>query len=1334
MLRGSFKSMLAVAVVVFLTMAGSLAYGQGGATTSSLTGVVTDSSGAVIPGADILAKNNATAGEFRAVSDSTGNFQIPALPPGGYTVTVTLMGFKTYVAPDVQLIASQPARVKVVLEVGQLQETVTVTGATEIVQAESAAVATTLSTKQISSVPLPTRNTLDFVAALPGVNTTGTIRNSTVMGLQANATNITIDGVNVQDNYLKSSDGFFSRISPRMDAVEEVTVSTANPGAESAGQGAVQIRFVTRSGTNKFQGSGYWYLRRPSLNSNYWFNIQQGLPKEQVKLDTYGGRIGGPIKKDKLFFFFNYEEFRQPGTVSRNRTMLTADASAGKFTYNNTKDAAGSYANGATICNGTTCTTDLLMLAANNGQLATPDPMTAKVLAALQTAAQSGTITATGNPYTQQLNFANAYTGVRKYPTTRVDYNVTSKHRVGVSYYFQRYLSPIDTLNTYDPRFPGFPVAAGQNSDRWSVMANWRWTVSANMVNEVRGGLTGGPVKFGDGISRDAYQASGSPFADWQGWVPYPSTSLISQMFTGRSASSRDAPTKVIEDTFSWLKGKHSVNMGFSFTNIGLDYANVLNYVPYLSFGVDSSEAAYGMFNSSNASLMGASSTDYGNARNLYAFLTGRVSQIYQYSYINSAGQYVVNGDAAQQAHERELGLYVQDSWKIRPDLTVSYGVRYELQMPFIMDNAYFSRPIDFCNTYGVSGCAADGLSANLFNPGSFNGTASQLRAFGNNEKAYNTPKKNWAPSVGAAWRPHLTRGGLAQKILSADPVFRAGYSKSYIREGIYAVTALYGANPGGSMTAVRNMSNGNLIPAGGSLPILLSGGFSQFTPPTYTVVNGAQVPIPTAPAYPLTATTGDSVNEFYPDSKTPVAHSFNVSFQRTLGKNMAIDFRYVGTRQYNGWWIGGRNLNEFNTIENGFLNEFKLAQKNLYLNMAQNNGQGYAYVPAVAGSSPLPIMLAWMTGKTDATNPANYPASYFGGASTGAGYLVKSNPTPQSFASYLQTSNAQFATNAKNAGYPANFFVINPGVSSGGAWVTGRPEDSIDNKFDAFQVELRRRMSGGLLVQGSYQYVIRSTSTIYPTLRTPGQAADQSTPKHVLKINWAYELPFGQGKPVAGGVGRLGQLFVGGWSLDGNLRAQSGNILDFGNVRLVGMTDEQLQDEFYLRFVKDSTGVTKVYMLPDDIIQNTIKAYSTSSTSATGYSKGVPSGRYFAPISAADPMGNPTGCVSGYNTQCTNNEVLHHYVNGPAFLRVDIGLGKRIDFTRRVWGDFRMDVLNVFNNIDYFGTTYSSGSTVLPSYGTATGSYEVTSAYRDSSNTQDPGGRLIQFSFRVSF
>ena len=847
------------------------------------------------------------------------------------------------------------------------------------------------------------------------------------MGLPASATNITIDGVNVQDNYLKSSDGFFARISPRMDAVEEVSVSTANPGAESAGQGAVQIRFVTRSGTNKFQGSGYEYMRRPSFNSNYWFNIRDGLPKEQVKLDTFGGRLGGPIKKDKLFFFFNYEESRQPGSVSRTRTMLTANASAGNFTWNSTRASSG-----IVTCNGTTCTIPLVgdgSLAANNGQLSTVDPLTSAVLAALQTSAQSGTITALGNPSIQRLSFVNSFTGIRRYPTTRIDYNITSKHRVGVSYYFQQYLSTPDTLNTYDPRFPGFPIAGvGQNSNRWSWMFNWRWTVSANMVNEVRSGLTGGPVKFGDGISRAAYEATG-PFADWQGWVPAISSSLVSQMYVGRSGSSRDAPTQVLEDTFSWLKGKHSINIGASFTNVGLNYYNVMNYVPYMSFGVDSTDPANAMFTSTN--LPGSSSTDRTNAKNLYAFLTGRITAIWNVAYLNEAGQYVNLGNAHQQAHERELGFYVQDSWKIRPDLTLSYGIRYELQMPFIMDNAYYSRPLDYCNNYGVSGCQADGLTANLFAPGTGNGTITQFRAFRPGESAYTAPRNNWAPSVGVAWRPHISSTGWLSKVLSADPVFRAGYSKAFTREGINAVSGIYGANKGGSWDTSRTMSIGNLLAEGQTLPFLLRNGFDQLTPGAF----------PASPDYPLTPLTSESSNDFYPNTQTPYAHTFNVSFQRTLGKNMAVDVRYVGTRNYGGWQIGGRDLNEFNTIENGFLDEFKLAQANLATNIAAGRGNTFAYQGPGTNTAPLPIMMAWLQGlpASAAATAANYTDGGWS-SSDFYDYMAKMNPDPEGLAAELQTGNAAYAINASKPvadggpGLPANFFIINPGVSSGGA------------------------------------------------------------------------------------------------------------------------------------------------------------------------------------------------------------------------------------------------------------------------------------------------------------
>ena len=324
-MKSSSKRCVPLSVlVVLVTMLATSAFGQGGATTSSLTGVVVDSSGAVIPGADIAARNNATAGEFRTISAAGGAFTIPTLNPGIYTVTLSLMGFKTVVLPDVQLIAGQPAKVRVTLEVGGVQETVTVTGAAALVQTESATVETTISAKQLDTIPMADHSALAAVAMLPGVNQTGAYRQSTMMGMPQSTLNLTIDGVNVQDGFFKSSDGFFSTIFARMDAVEEVTVSTANPGADSSGQGAVQVRFQTRSGTNRFQGSAYEYLRRTEFQHELLVqrpagSAEAGGDSGQLRLS---GRRAGEEGQAVLLLQSRREsdpEFRQPDADDADR-------------------------------------------------------------------------------------------------------------------------------------------------------------------------------------------------------------------------------------------------------------------------------------------------------------------------------------------------------------------------------------------------------------------------------------------------------------------------------------------------------------------------------------------------------------------------------------------------------------------------------------------------------------------------------------------------------------------------------------------------------------------------------------------------------------------------------------------------------------------------------------------------------------------------------------------------------------------------------------------------------------------------------------------------------
>src|SRR5262245_22901391 len=356
-----------ISVIAFVLLSSLTGFGQ---VSSAISGVVHDPNGEVVSGATVVVKNAATGAEFRASSSGSGVYTVPSLGSGTYIVTVSAPGFKQAVVRDVKLDAGIPTTVNVELELGAASESVVVQGGGEIVQTQSANISTTLQVKQIAHLPLQTRNVLDFLVLLPGTNTRGGPRDSTINGLPQSSINITIDGVNTQDNFNKTGDGFFSYISPRLDAIEEVTVSTATPGAESAGQGAIQIKFVTRSGNNELHGGLYEYHRNPALNSNYWFtnrsvapiHKETGLtcgapqqpyapgecraPRERVLLNQFGFRLGGPFVfpkrlfgpfafdgHDKAFFFVYYEEFRQPTQVNRQRTILSPEAQQGVFRY-----------------------------------------------------------------------------------------------------------------------------------------------------------------------------------------------------------------------------------------------------------------------------------------------------------------------------------------------------------------------------------------------------------------------------------------------------------------------------------------------------------------------------------------------------------------------------------------------------------------------------------------------------------------------------------------------------------------------------------------------------------------------------------------------------------------------------------------------------------------------------------------------------------------------------------------------------------------------------------------------------------------------------------------
>jgi hypothetical protein len=1297
-----------VSTLVFITLIlafPTLASAQGGAT-SALSGVVVDTSGGVVPGADLLAKNNATGSEFHTVSDEKGIFSLPSLPPGTYTLTTTLMGFKKSVIPDVVLNVATQGTVKVTLEVGGLEEIVTVAGGVDIVQIHSSVIATTIDTKQISNLPLVSRDAINAITMLPGVDTATSNRSSTVSGLPRSAVNITIDGINTQDNNNKTTEGLFSIISPRLDAIEEVTVSTATAGAEATGQGAVQIRFVTRSGTNKFQGSAYYYARDSSWNSNYWFNNRDlppdpatgHAPRDAVKLNEPGARLGGPIIRNKAFFFVNYEEFHQPNQVTRQRTVFTPIAMQGMFSYN----AAGA-----------TRQVNLLQLAAASGQTSTLDPVVAKVMGDIRSATQGGGLANLTDPNLQRFTFTNSSKGDRYYPTVRLDYNLSEGHRVTFSTSRQKYYSTPDTLNNADPSFPGFPILGSQDSARVTWSASLRSTLSSNLVNEVHGGYTNSVLSFFPEITKDAYTGAslantGAYSLNFNGSTnAFPgatgSNTGITNPYPGRNTQKRDNPTISVEDTMNWLHGAHSVSLGGTFTHIGL-YNATQNVVPSITMGLPTGDPALPMFTTAN--FPGASSATLTAAQQLYALLTGHVSSVAGSAVLDeNTGQYSYLGNNVSRGQMHELGFFAQDSWQARKNITLNFGVRYELQLPFVARNNNFSQAT-LADLYGISGVG------NLFQPGVMTGRTPTFTQYRSNVYSFNVDNDNIAPSVGVTWRPSR-RAGILGKLTGdeGETVIRGAYAKAYNRQGIGDYATLYGNNPGGSIIADRSVTNGTL----GPVPLLLRDG--SLGPP----------PFPSTPAYPLTGALSNGANAYDPNIQTPYTHSMSFGVQRELSRSMAIEIRYVGTRNRDGWVIN--NLNEANVKENGFLDEFRKAQANLQANIAAHRGSSFAYFGPNSGTSPLPIYLAFFSGVPigQAGDPTKYTSTLWSSTNF-TNPLAIYNPQPTTPAGTSSTTglagDPARQANSIAAGLPANFFRVNPDLlgTSLAAPLAGAnlTQSTSFGKYDSMQIELRKRLSGGLQVAGSYVLANAYGSTFY-SLRVPRDLTLSSGATggihHALKFNWVYDLPFGEGKRWASHSGLLNRI-VGGWGFDGNARIQSGEILSFGNVRLVGMTDQNLRDLFKIR--KDDQNRI-VYILPKDIIDNTIKAFNASATSPTGYGAlGPPSGRYFAPANGPD-------CLQVVPGDCAPRE---HFVTGPNFVRVDVSVSKTVALAKGVNFQFRADFLNALNNVDFVPVVPSNSNAALASatFG------QVTSAYTDSSNTQDPGGRLVQLAFRLNW
>jgi hypothetical protein len=1218
------------------------------------------------------------------------------------------------VTSNVKVDVGLPTTVDVGLETGNIQEVVEIQSGGEVLQTQTAAVSSTISGRQITETPLTSRDALDLVTLLPGTAQVGRPRQSTINGLPKGALTITVDGVDVADSLLKSSDGFFTYVRPRLDAIEEVTVSSSASGADSSGDGAVQIKFITRRGTNKYRGGLFWQHRDHSLNSNYWWNNRNGLPRNPIILNQYGGNLGGYIPylprfgeggpsvvsgRDKAFFFVNYEEFRIPESINRTRTILSPEAQNGVFRY------------------GTSGQVNVLQLAANAGLTSTVDPTIGSLLSAIRTSTSQGTVTPiTGDPNRQNFNFIARGGQVRKFLALRFDYNITRKHSLENVYNRQRFENGVDFLNNADPSFPGFETASAQNSMRLSNVTALRSTITNNIVNEARYGIFWGDSAFRPGLSIDRFQNQGGYNLNFN--APFGLTNVTAGAASaatgfstaGISDNRRSSPTFSFSDNLTWIVGNHNLSFGGEYKLVKTRSSSINQLVPNVNFGVDSTDTSVlSLFTNTgaNPTMPGATDAQVVQARNLYALLTGRVISIGASAYLTAGGRYEYLGDQLQSVKQRTYGLYAQDSWKMRPNLTLNFGLRWQPQEPFVTKTSNFSEVSTFAEVYGVSG------EGNLFKPGTLTGKATTFTIVPAGFKPYKTDYNNFAPSVGVVYSPNFGESGLLATVFGKNnaSVFRAGYGVSFVREGTNIPLSYAGFNGGALLDASRFVSQ-NTLPVG-----TLFRNISSVTRPDF----------PETPPATIQAGFFDQAAVLDPNLKTGTVHSWNVGYQRQLDKNMVIEARYVANRGRDLW--RGYGINEINVTENGFVNEFKIAQANLAANNAAGGTRAgsFAYFGPGTGTQPLPSMQAYFRGVGDPTNAAQYTSALYRNA-TLITQLSTLAPNLIGFAGNVE-NNATRRANAIAAGLPANFFYVNPTVRGGGAFIL---DNSGYSQYDSLQIELRRRLSHGLQVQSSYTFAkaiastYASSSVVFQNFRTLrnkelDKVLSPFDVRHAFKLSAIYELPFGRGQTFFSNTNRWVDMLIGGFSIIPVIKLQSGTPINFGNVNLVGMDRKELQKAvgvYYNQTVQYGTAapvVASSSYLPADIIQNTHLAFNNQPFT----------GRAIVPAT----FGN---CIQEYVGQCGFSNLIVH---GPKFFRTDLSLSKRIKFTETRNIELRAALYNALNNPQWRVGGWAADSVTVTNFTATTfGQFTTGTVYQDTSTTNDQGGRTIELILRINF
>lgn len=1138
---------LLLGLIVFAFFSSSRdAWGQA---TTSLRGRVSDPSGGAVPGATVVLSNAESRTERTATTADAGEYQFLFLPPGTYVLTVTANGFQQYQQTGLMLLVNTPATVNVQLQIGQSSEHVTVSSIAPALNMVDASLGNSFDQTQVTQLPLEGRNVPDLLSLQAGVAYTGNrsdidkdqdTRSGSVNGSRSDQSNITLDGVDVNDQ--SAGYAFTSVLPVTLDSVQEFRVTTTNYNADQGGGSGAEVALVTKSGTNAFHGSLYEYLRNTATSANDYFikqaELNSGQPNEPLKLirNIFGASLGGPVQKDRLFFFANYEGTREREEQSVVRNIPTSTLCQGILRY---QDVNGGI---------TTLTP---------AEIRKLDPLHIGINPAILNSNHTGYFDQTfcGGQFTTNDNSVGDglnYSGFRfRAPVSldnnafiaRLDYHLTSdgKHTL-----FWR--GALQNLN--NPQAPFLPGTAPEQTladhSKGSVVG-YTAVLSPSTVNSFHWGFT----RQSTGIIGNSNQ-------------PWDQFYSLDEGFA--YSHNLQMPVHNFLDDFSWIKGNHTLQFG---ANTGFARDPRVSYLHSFSRGNGNTNwmAPTSFANSGGTSPLDPALAGLPEPVSTPAYdypmlgLLGMVSDVIANYNYDKSGNLLAPGAPVRRTYGLDwYEFYGQDTWRIKPNLTVTYGLRWSLFPPpwevngFQAAQSYSLGKQLETNIQNMK----QGIGYSAVPPLSFilGGPAN------NGPGLYHFEKADFSPRVSLAYSPRPAGGWLRTLLGDGDKtVIRGGFGKVYDRAGLQLINTFDQNAPAGLSATVQNPCCTPLSPAG--TPYDTAAGVPRITnvnviPTTNQYGDVFFVPAPPGKFPQTPPAFGEAITWGVDDTiKTPHAYTVDFSIGRELPQRFTLQLSYVGRF--------GRNL----FTQRDLMQPLDLVDPKTGIDYYQAAGrisqlqrQGYT-ASQITDKLVGPTASFWKDmiyqssafGSTTALMQAIYStygiASYPGNEVVGLanidlyGYLADPSGTAHYFC----------ATPACTSSYPGD--LLNNQLTASYGW------SSIgSSNYNGLQVSLRKQFGAG--VQFDFNYTFSKSIDISSSATRLGysssfnvgpngarlvnafspneaRAVSDFDTTHQININWIIELPFGRGKRLLRDANAVADALIGGWQLSGLARWTTG-------------------------------------------------------------------------------------------------------------------------------------------------------------------------------------------------